>query len=392
MPLSDASKRQLDADLERFGDAAHAEGWTRRDCRRHLGGANRGDRFYRAIRGLDPNLNRTRKGRSEPPAERVPHGPERVSFAEPAVPSDQQDVDWTSDTGWDVEPLLKVGRGELTASELIARKKRTFEDYGTRHAVHDVRHIHLPAGPCGVVFFGDPHIDDDGCDVYRLEHDLDLVRETPHMYGFSGGDHHNNWVGRLNALYGDQSTAFRHGLQLIDWYFRQVEWLGVLLGNHDVWNKGEHVLRPLLDRPNIATWAPADLRLELVFPEGANIRIHGRHDFKGHSQYNKTHGNTKKALWDGWADIYAAFHRHTWAHSMSEYDDGRVRTLVRAAGYKRHDEYARDKDFYDSKFGEAVAVVLDPGAPRPSARVTAFADVNDAALFLSAKRAAFEQR
>jgi hypothetical protein len=102
-------------------------------------------------------------------------------------------------------------------AELLARKKagiqraKAHEDWAKLIpvSIHDT-------GPIGVLLVGDPHVDDDGCDIHQLEHDLTAVGRTKGMYAGHIGDLTNNWVGRLARLYAHQSTTFSDGLRLTE--------------------------------------------------------------------------------------------------------------------------------------------------------------------------------
>jgi len=62
-------------------------------------------------------------------------------------------------------------------------------------------------GPIGILHFGDPHVDDDGTDLAEIYSLCTLVNKTDGLFGGNLGDIQNNWIGRLKALYGQQSTS-----------------------------------------------------------------------------------------------------------------------------------------------------------------------------------------
>ncbi|MEL7012665.1 MAG: hypothetical protein AAFO72_05235, partial [Pseudomonadota bacterium] len=49
--------------------------------------------------------------------------------------------------------------------------------------------------PCAILWFGDPHLDDDGCDFEALEKAVEVAR-LPGVYSVGIGDYQNNWIGR----------------------------------------------------------------------------------------------------------------------------------------------------------------------------------------------------
>ena len=87
---------------------------------------------------------------------------------------------------------------ELSYEELKAYRKRIFEKKHTAKRAEKWRGIKFKrADPTAVVVFGDPHVDDDGCNWPQLEADTKPVIDTPGMFGGSIGDNINNWIGRL---------------------------------------------------------------------------------------------------------------------------------------------------------------------------------------------------
>jgi hypothetical protein len=56
--------------------------------------------------------------------------------------------------------------------------------------------------PIGLLWMGDPHIDDNYCDWDNLREHLRIINEYDGVYGCNLGDYQNNWVGRLGRLYG----------------------------------------------------------------------------------------------------------------------------------------------------------------------------------------------
>lgn len=123
---------------------------------------------------------------------------------------------------------------EEPIEELIARKKAGMQ----RSLAHEEWAKLIPvtvnsSGPIGLFLVGDPHIDDDHCDIERLEADLTTVGKTKGMYAGHIGDLTNNWIGRLQALYAAQSTTFNDGLRLTEWMLDLCPNLFVVAGNHD---------------------------------------------------------------------------------------------------------------------------------------------------------------
>ena len=242
--------------------------------------------------------------------------------------------------------------------------------------------VNIPvSGPYGLCFFGDPHLDDPFCDLALVERHAAICRETPGMFGVNGGDSINNWVGFLKKLYADQSTTAEEGWELVEWFMHGlgIRWALWLLGNHDVWETGKRVF----DRINGAKilmrdW---DAKVRLVSPEG-ECRLWARHDFKGSSIYNELHGLKRASMFGGEADIYAAFHRHTWGTAQGETEGGKRFCLIRAKGYKEVDDYAIKGGFPEQLGGQSVVTVVQPRRGL-SPIIHAFEDVETGADFLT---------
>jgi hypothetical protein len=237
--------------------------------------------------------------------------------------------------------------------------------------------------PIGIVWMGDPHIDDNGCNWPLLREHCDILSKTVGLYAVNIGDTHNNWVGRLMSKYADQDMSRDTAFKLIEWFFNHsgVKWLIMLLGNHDVWNDGARILRKIAE--NTCQMEDWRAQFKLVFPNGRECLIDAAHDFPGHSQWNPLHGLGKASVMGGRAHIYVAGHRHNWAMSEHECGEtGRVYSLLRAKGYKDMDEYATRHGYANQKNGASLVSVIDPTAP-DVAMVTNFTDVKLAAEYLT---------
>ena len=126
----------------------------------------------------------------------------------------------------------------LTIRELVEDRKRRFSRLDQHMADRKLIPVRIKGDlPIGILHFGDPHVDDDGCDLALLEQHARLVRSTPGLYGTTVGDTTNNWVGRLAKLYASQSTTQAEGWMLAEWFVNEVrDWLYMVGGNHDLWS------------------------------------------------------------------------------------------------------------------------------------------------------------
>jgi hypothetical protein len=133
---------------------------------------------------------------------------------------------------YEVEPVEPI---DAPIEELLEERFRKFDRLkeGTNSAF--VRQVRLKTNaPIGLGFFGDPHVDDDGTNLRKL---LDHARlfdgRTEGLYGALLGDVANNWVGKLERLWADQSVNHREAFRLTEHFLQSVMWLFVVWGNHD---------------------------------------------------------------------------------------------------------------------------------------------------------------
>jgi len=239
--------------------------------------------------------------------------------------------------------------------------------------------------PIGLLWMGDPHIDDNYCDWDSLRSHLALIQSTPGLFGCNLGDYQNNWIGRLGRLYGEQDTSHKTAWRLVEWLIQEMNPLILIGGNHDMWSGASDPLKWLASPHAILEdW---EARVELQFPNGRNCRIHAAHDMPGHSQWNALHAQNKMARFKSNASLYISGHKHNWALGQIELVEEETTTwLARARGYKYHDTYAFTKGFEQQKFGQAILQVIDPHNTSPVSWVQCFADPHDGADYLQYRR------
>lgn len=273
--------------------------------------------------------------------------------------------------------------------DLIARKKAAMK----RSHAHEEWAKLIPVtvkldGPIGVFLVGDPHVDDDHCDIEQLEHDLTRVGKTKGFFAGHIGDLTNNWVGRLKALYAAQSTRFSDGLRLTEWMLGLAPNLFVVGGNHDCWEKGMDLLNFIVRQGFHGPTQAHGARLALNFPGSEQVRIHARHDFPGRSQFSDTHGMKRELLFGHKDHILVAGHTHVDEARIEPSIDGDVHWFFRVSGYKVIDDFAKEKGFRPKRLAPGVSVVIDPTARVPAERVKPFWCVEAAADYLNFVRKA----
>lgn len=279
---------------------------------------------------------------------------------------------------------------ELPADELIATMK---EQFVREHRAHRARKwfdvkVNAP-GPIGIMWFGDPHVDDQGCNWPLLDEHARICRETEGMYGANIGDTTNNWVGRLARLYAHSNQSRSRAVRLAEIFISEmgIDWLLILRGNHDMWSKSRK------DDP--LTWfkmganTPVEdwqAKFCLTFPNNRRARIWAAHDFPGHSWFNPTHGNKRASMRDQ-AHLYICGHKHNWAlHAEENPDTNAVYWFARARGYKYIDHHGENLGHEAQMEGASIVSIIDPESVSESGFVQCFSDPEQAADYLTWKR------
>ena len=274
----------------------------------------------------------------------------------------------------------------LSPDELVERMTDSFNRKKENHEAR--RWIPLKVNsnaPMGLAWLGDPHVDDDGCDWPTLRRHVKCIQDTEGLHGCSIGDVSNNWVGRLAALYANQSATAKEAWKLVEWLIKEIDPLILIAGNHDMWSGAGDPVN-WMKKPH-TVYEDWSARIQLNFPNGTNTRLIAAHDMAGHSMWNQLHGPMKQAKFLQNADFYIAGHKHTWALSQIELPEAdRTPWLARARGYKFFDDYAVKLSLEEQHYGHSIAMIIDPNEDSPVRRVTCFADLEEGADYLTYKR------
>lgn len=279
---------------------------------------------------------------------------------------------------------LSVDVADEPIEDLIARKKEHLKRSKAREAWGELVPVSVNTDkPIAVTLVGDPHIDDDHCDIEALETDLDTISKTQGMYAGHIGDLTNNWVGRLAKLYAHQRTTFDEGIRLTEWMLKRCPTLFLVAGNHDLWNNGMDILRFITKQAGVGHTKPHGARLALRWPNGEEIRIHARHDFRGGSIYSDTHGHKRSLLWGHRDHILVAGHKHVDEARVEPSIEGMAHWMFRVSGYKVIDDYAEENGFVRKRMAPSVTVILDPYQRVPAERVKPYWDIENASEYLT---------
>ena len=242
-------------------------------------------------------------------------------------------------------------------------------------------------GPIGIAHFGDPHIDDDGTDIAQIYQICDLINNTEGLYGGNLGDLQNNWIGRLSFLYGQQSTSAKESWRLTEHFVNQVEWLYLIAGNHDWWSGDGDPLEFIM-REHSGVYEQWGARMNLVFPNGREIRINARHFFKGFSMWNTAHG-VARAVQTGWRDhILTCGHIHVSGYQvLKDPASGLISHALQVASFKKWDSFAEKKGLDDRNIFNCPITIIDPAYDDDDNRlITTIFNPEEGAEYLKYKR------
>ena len=215
-------------------------------------------------------------------------------------------------------------------------------------------------GPIGIAHFGDPHVDDDGTDLSQILHYMNIINKTDGMFAGNLGDIQNNWIGRLSALYGQQSTSAKESWRLTEYFVNKLNWLYLVAGNHDVWS-GDGDPLDFIMRDHQGLYEKWGARMRLVFPNGKEITINARHTFKGNSIWNTAH-RVARAAQMGWADhVLTCGHTHVSGYQVIKNPaNGLVSHALQVASFKIMDSYADKLGLDDKNIFNCPVTIIDP--------------------------------
>ena len=281
-----------------------------------------------------------------------------------------------------LDGLLWDADKEEPIDELLDRQVKTYERK-KRSKANKVKRVRVPDGlPIAICHIGDPHVDAAGFNVREMQRVLSAVARTPGMYAGNLGDVTNNWVGRLQAEYAHQNTTLDDAVRLERWLLHSCPWAYLVIGNHDHWNQGGYLLREILRGVSVGAVGDHEVRLEFDFGHGQLVRIIARHQFRGRSQWNRSHGVMKALRFDPWADVGIQGHVHVHAMQTETTDDQRIKTALVVRGFKEMDAYADTLGLTEDPYGHSCTTILDPAGP-PTERVRVVWDPDEAAEVLT---------
>ena len=257
---------------------------------------------------------------------------------------------------------------DIPESEIIDIMCRRFQKRAASREAKKWFRIQMPSDdPFAIMWWGDPHLDSNGCNWPLLKEHTELAK-TPGVYSINMGDTLDNWphASRLIRLYAHSDTSVETARKLAKWFIRDagIQWLVWVLGNHDTW-EGHAPTAWLQEVAGKTVTLSSDGAQFILACPSHEFKIHAAHDFPGHSQWNPLHGGKRKAMSGEEADVYVCGHRHNWALHREEHPErGFTYSIIRARGYKYIDEHADRLGLSGQAHGASILTVFDPRSGR----------------------------
>ena len=227
--------------------------------------------------------------------------------------------------------------------------------------------VHLPLkGPYGIMFFGDLHLDDPGCNLPLLQKHVALCKaHYPDVIADQVGDINNCWIGKLSSLWSEQEMTGSDAWRLAQWFFNELkeQLFLVVKGNHDLWAANVNNTNPIdwirdVNGFESQVWGA---RVELTTKDSDPLIINARHDFHGTSSQDPAYGPAKAAM-NGWRDdILVCGHTHNSGYRMVlDPATKKVSHAFRVASYKHIDAFAQERGYLPGNIFECPMVIHDP--------------------------------
>lgn len=239
-------------------------------------------------------------------------------------------------------------------------------------------------------FFGDPHLDNPGCNLELFEEELSYLDPAQHVFGICIGDVFDNWV-RALAHAGKQSTDPYAAWIVFEHMMHHNPFLALILGNHDIWNVGTANVLTEFCRSVGMLVRRSGGRIIVDTGQGEPLTISARHIWQGSSMYSEAH-NLKRAATFGHTsdDIVTGGHYHK--GEVREHvrpEDGKVQRLIALDSFKEYDDYANDRGFMSAKRHPVVWCAIDTREPVTShKRVQPFYNFSEARAIAEHRRLA----
>jgi len=274
----------------------------------------------------------------------------------------------------------------IDEDEVLRRAYREWELTESLMARRKNQRLEFDHGPVALVEVADVHLGGSGINYPRAFDEAEIIAATPGMYAVFAGDVLDNFViGKLRRARDDSHFTICEEWVLTKRYLQILKdkLVVVVSGNHDQWVKllaGFDYFREVvasIRKDVIYDANDALIKVRVGFWE---LPIRVRHQWRGTSIYNPTHGIERAMKWDQGFVIGMGAHTHVSGVVRSTNVGGLNGMAMVAGTYKRCDDYARYSGFPRPNTSTAVTVVIDD----EDRSLTGFDNLDTAARYMEA--------
>lgn len=253
----------------------------------------------------------------------------------------------------------------LDEQAILAKALSAYQSTNQLDARRHDQIIEIAFSPACVVYVADQHFGNAGTDVARAFAEADIISSMPQTVVATVGDMFDNFIlEKMRAIRFDTPMSIQEEIILGKQYMQRLapKWRLAVDGNHDLWTMlmtGMNWQRELIKdiTPTILHDA-YDCRVTLRV-KGVDFAGRLRHNWRGRSEINDTHGIEKAARFD---------QDFVWGVGAHTHRSGVVRTFNVAGcngiaglcgSYKRVDSYARQNGYPKPNTSTAIAIIFD---------------------------------
>lgn len=252
-----------------------------------------------------------------------------------------------------------------TSEQYLEAKTRKIAAFQAKKRKGDWRKpvmIRLPSRPFRLKVFGDPHLDDDGCDFDLFERHWMEMDAGNGVYGVCIGDFFDNWLRALSHLWKDHTTPPSDAWLCLEYLMeaRGAALIAACSGNHDDWTHGPADPVDLLMKKYGVVYRRGAVRPMLAFDGLDPIFIGMRHKWRGHSMYSAAHGILRAGIF-GWRDLLMiGGHIHQDEPRLLIHPDGFKSHVCQVSAFKLYDDFKDVQGFMGPQISPVWDLVIDP--------------------------------
>lgn len=220
----------------------------------------------------------------------------------------------------------------------------------------------LSPEPYRLKIFGDPHLDNDGCNFELFErHWLEMSVED-RIFGICVGDWFDNWTRALAHLYKEHSTPPSDAWLLLEYLMEQrgEALIAACSGNHDDWSHGPVDPVDLLMKKHGVLYRQGAIRVQVNHEDCDPMHWSIRHKWKGQSMYSAAHWGAAHTNVN-WRDpLMVGGHIHQDDARLVQKADGTWCHVCQVSAFKEFDNFADVHGFSGAKISPVWDLVVDP--------------------------------